>query len=230
MMDEARGPDRPRPRIKSGVTWVGPATLRVWVTLGVSLALFFLFPADLLFHGPITSADPAISSWLHTHMQARATQFLFLFTHLHSTIGLIVMTLLIAVFLFVKKRASMIVWMVLTIQGGQVLNVAVKEAFHRSRPHFDDPLVQLATYSFPSGHAAGSTVFWGFACVLACAWPAPSRLRNALMVIAPLMVAFTCLSRVYLGAHYFSDVLAGVCEGIAWVCVCELLRARTMRA
>src|SRR5947209_3293599 len=81
------------------------------------------------------------------------------------------------------------------------------------------PLLTLTTYSFPSGHAAGSTVFWGFVCVVAWHWPARDPLRRAVAVIAPAMVALTCLSRVYLGAHYFSDVLAGICEGIAWVCV-----------
>jgi len=200
------------------------------MVLSAALALFALFAADLVFHGPITSIDPAISLWLHAHMQSGATKFLFLFTHPHSTIGLIVMTAMLAVFLVVKKRARMIPWMLLTIQGGQLLNVAVKDVFQRTRPNFDDPVVQLATYSFPSGHAAGSTVFWGFACVLAWSWPAPVALRRALAAIAPLTVALTCLSRVYLGAHYFSDVLAGVCEGIAWVCACEMLRARTMRA
>ena len=49
-------------------------------------------------------------------------------------------------------------------------------------------------------------------------------------MIAPLLVALTCLSRVYLGAHYLTDVVAGVCEGVAWVCVCTALRARTMHA
>ena len=200
-----------------------------WALAG-SAALFAAFAADLLLHGPVTSSDPAISQWLHAHMQPWATTILFGFTHLHSTSGLIAMTALVALVLFVKGRAATIPWLVLTVQGGQLLNVAVKEAFHRARPHFDDPVVQLATYSFPSGHAAGSTVFWGFMCLLAWAWPASPGFRRALAVIAPLMVAFTCLSRVYLGAHYLSDVLAGIGEGIAWVCLCGMLRTRTMRA
>jgi undecaprenyl-diphosphatase len=200
------------------------------VTLFVALALFATFASDLVLRGPITSVDPAISTWLHAHMQPAATQVLFLFTHVHSTIGLSVVSALLAILLVVRKRVKWIPWLLLTVQGGQVLNVLVKDAFHRARPHFDDPVITLASYSFPSGHAAGSTVFWGFVCVLAWHWRARDAIRRALAVMAPLMVAFTCLSRVYLGAHYFSDVLAGVCEGIAWVCICELLRARTMHA
>jgi membrane-associated phospholipid phosphatase len=198
--------------------------------LAVSVALFVLIAADLILHGPLTSADPASSIWLHAHMQAGLTRFLFFFTHLHSTIGLIAMSAGIALVLALKQRVRYIPWLLLTVQGGQLLNVLVKNAFQRPRPHFDEPLVTLASYSFPSGHAAGSTVFWGFVCVLAWSWPARPPVRRLLAVIAPLLVALTCLSRVYLGAHYLTDVVAGVCEGVAWVCVCTALRARTMHA
>lgn len=200
------------------------------VTLLLALALFALLAGDLLLHGPVTALDPSIGAWLHAHMQPAVTQVLFVFTHVHSTIGLSIMSALVAAALILRKRANMILWLLLTVQGGQVLNVVVKDAFQRPRPHFDDPVVTLATYSFPSGHAAGATVFWGFLCVLAASWPVRQPIRRALFVIAPLMVLFTALSRMYLGAHYFSDVLAGICEGLAWVCVCDLLRARTMRA
>ena len=120
--------------------------------------------------------------------------------------------------------------MLLTVQGGQVLNSLVKDVFHRARPHWDAPLVELSTYSFPSGHAAGSTVFWAFLCMLAWWWPARPAVKRTVAMFAVLMVVLTCVSRVYLGAHYLSDVLAGVCEGVAWASVCALLRARTMRA
>ena len=193
------------------------------------VTLFTILAADLLLHGPLTSADPAISSWFHGHMRPAVTAFLFFFTHLHSTIGLDVMSVLVAVFLAVKHRARWIGWLLLTVQGGQLLNVLVKDSFQRPRPHFDHPLVTLATYSFPSGHAAGSTVFWGFVCVLAWSWPARDSIRRLLAVVAPLVVALTCLSRVYLGAHYLTDVVAGVCEGVAWVCACVLLRYRLVR-
>lgn len=200
-----------------------------WI-VGSAIALFAVLAADLLLHGPLTSADPATSSWFHAHMRPALTAFLFFFTHLHSTIGLVAMSAGIALFLALKRRVQWIPWLLLTVQGGQLLNVLLKDSFQRPRPHFDHPLVTLATYSFPSGHAAGSTVFWGFVCVLAWSWPARASLRRLLAVVAPAMVVLTCVSRVYLGAHYLTDVAAGVCEGIAWVCVCAALHARTMRA
>lgn len=198
--------------------------------LAASVALFAVLAADLLLHGPLTAADPAIDAWLHGHMQPALTSSFFFFTHLHSTVGLLAMSAALSLFLAWKRRGRWIGWLLLTVQGGQLLNVLVKNTFQRPRPHFDQPLVTLASYSFPSGHAAGTTVFWGFVCVLAWSWPARPSIRRGLLVIAPAMVVLTCASRVYLGAHYLTDVIAGVCEGVAWVCVCEALRARTMRA
>jgi undecaprenyl-diphosphatase len=198
--------------------------------LAGSVALFAVLAADLLLHGPLTAADAAIGAWLHARMQPALTGFLFVFTHLHSTRGLLAMSAAIALFLAWQGRARWIGWLLLTVQGGQLLNVLAKNIFQRPRPHFDEPLVTLASYSFPSGHAAGTTVFWGFVCVLAWSWPARAPIRRALGAIAPAMVVLTCASRVYLGAHWLTDVVAGVCEGVAWVCVCEALRARTMRA
>jgi undecaprenyl-diphosphatase len=204
---------------------------RSLLALGAGGALFAFAAADLLLHGPLTAADPAISTWLHGHMQPVATTVLFAFTHLHSTIGLSIMSAVLAVFFVATHRPRWILPLLLTVQGGQLLNAGLKDMFGRARPHWDDPLITLTTASFPSGHAAGTTVFWGFVCVAAWSLDAPVAVKRALSVIAPLMVFATCLSRVYLGAHYFSDVLAGVGEGTAWVALCTLLlRARTMRA
>jgi undecaprenyl-diphosphatase len=116
--------------------------------------------------------------------------------------------------------------LVAAVPGGMLLNVAMKHVFARARPHFDEPVITLGTTSFPSGHAAGTTVFWGFLCVAAWALDAPPAAKRVLLVLAPLMVVATCFSRVYLGAHYFSDVIAGVGEGVAWVALCGLLASR----
>lgn len=201
------------------------------IVLAASVLFFALFAADLVFHGPVTDADAGVSLWLHEHMQPVFTSVLFAFTHVHSTLGLSIMSGLLAVFLALRKRVALIGWMLLTVPGGQILNVVVKDIFHRARPHWDQPLVTLSSFSFPSGHAAGSTVFWGFVLVACGALDAPVWVRRTLAVAGVIAVALTALSRVYLGAHYLSDVLAGICEGTAWVCACKLaMDARTIRA
>ena len=199
------------------------------MTLGVALALFALFAADLMLGGPVTSADPALSMWLHERMHPAVTRALFLFTHMHSTMGLAIMSALFAVALIALRRPWWIAWLLLTVQGGQLLNAGLKQVFQRTRPVWDEPLVTLSTASFPSGHAAGTTVFWGFVCVAAWSLPAPRWVKRVLLVVAPMMVLLTALSRVYLGAHYVSDVLAGIAEGVVWVVVCTGLKLRLNR-
>jgi membrane-associated phospholipid phosphatase len=193
---------------------------RAYAWLAVGVLLFAFAALDLLWQGPLTSVDPQVSTWLHARMQPAVTQLLLVFTRVHSTAGLLAMSGALAVFLLVKRKPWLVLQLLLTVQGGQLLNAGLKQVFQRARPHWDEPLLALSTASFPSGHAAGTTVFWGFVCVAAWAVDAPAGLKRALVVVAPLMVLATCFSRVYLGAHYFSDVIAGVGEGIAWVALC----------
>jgi len=204
---------------------------RLEAAASVALVFFALFSIDLLLGGPITSADLAQSVWLRERMQPQVTQLLIFVTHWHGTEGILAMSALLAVLLYATGRRRLIPWMLLTVQGGQALNVLVKQMFERARPQWDNPILTLTTYSFPSGHAVASTVFWGFVCVVAWHWPASAHVRREVLAIALLMVGLTSFSRVYLGAHFVSDVLAGICEGVAWLCACLLVRrALTMRA
>jgi len=107
--------------------------------------------------------------------------------------------------------------------GGMLLNALLKLWFVRARPPFDNPILILRTYSFPSGHTMLATVFYVTLCVFVV-----TRLRNlksrALAIsFVILMIALVALSRMYLGAHYFTDILAALMEGIAWVAASLLL-------
>ena len=99
------------------------------------------------------------------------------------------------------------------VPAGMLLNAGLKTVFHRPRPQLGDPLVHLLTLSFPSGHAAGSTVFYGALCALAFARWRRRSIRVTVVVLAAGMVLLVTFSRVYLGAHYLSDVVAGVALG-----------------
>ncbi|WP_395406963.1 phosphatase PAP2 family protein [Pseudoduganella sp. UC29_106] len=81
---------------------------------------------------------------------------------------------------------------------------------------FDEPLLTLATYSFPSGHTVAATLFYG---LLACYLVMRGR-RWLPVAGATLMVLLVACSRMYLGVHYLSDVLAAVAEGVAWLAIC----------
>ncbi|MBV9890259.1 MAG: phosphatase PAP2 family protein, partial [Rhizobacter sp.] len=95
----------------------------------------------------------------------------------------------------------------------------LKLAFHRGRPSFDDPFVTLATYSFPSGHVAGSTIFYGLLVVAVFARTTSARWRALAVAGALLAVALVAFSRMLLGAHFLSDVIAAFAEGAAWLAI-----------
>jgi membrane-associated phospholipid phosphatase len=85
---------------------------------------------------------------------------------------------------------------------------------------FDDPILRLETWSFPSGHSSGALMIYGMLAYL-LARAIPSRwIHDAIAVAAAFLIALIGLSRMYLGVHYFSDVIGGYAAGIVWLAAC----------
>jgi undecaprenyl-diphosphatase len=148
------------------------------------------------------------------------TRFMLTVSNLHDTLATISYVALLGIWFASRNDRYWLVILLATIPSGMLLNVFMKYEFHRARPVFDQPLLTLSTYSFPSGHAENATLLYG---VLAAYFVA--RLRSwrwsvAIFFAAGMMVALVGLSRMYLGVHYLSDVLAGVIEGVAWLVLC----------
>jgi undecaprenyl-diphosphatase len=148
------------------------------------------------------------------------TRFMLFIAHVQGVAGTIGMTLLLGWWLHRQRERYWLLALAVTVPGGMLLNTVLKFVFHRARPHFDHPLLELSTYSFPSGHAVHATLVYG---LLACYLVPRARTRPrqaAIVVAACLLVALVALSRMYLGVHYLSDVLAAIAEGCAWLAVC----------
>jgi undecaprenyl-diphosphatase len=108
-----------------------------------------------------------------------------------------------------------------TMVGGALLNPALKEAFRRARPSGIDALASSHGYSFPSGHAMGAMMLFGsLAYVIYFSIDHSRRMRVLTVVLCALVILTIGGSRVYLGVHYLSDVLAGFAAGLCWVAVC----------
>jgi membrane-associated phospholipid phosphatase len=102
--------------------------------------------------------------------------------------------------------------------GALVLNQGMKLAFARPRPTLWHPLVQETSYSFPSGHALGSLVLYGFlAYLLVRFYPRTALLTYSTAVI---VIGLIGLSRLYLGVHYPTDIMAGYIVGLLWLSIC----------
>lgn len=107
------------------------------------------------------------------------------------------------------------------VVGGFGLNVLLKIAFARERPDLWPALVTEITYSFPSGHATMATVFFGGAAAVVLHLSRRPLVRAAALVLATAAILMVAASRVYLGAHWTTDVAGGVLLGLFWVSVCS---------
>jgi len=195
------------------------------LTLGVALLLVaaWLFGAiaeDVVTGATITLVDVRLAHWFHDRATPGFTRAMLFVTHWNGIVGSSIMAVLLALWFWRLHAHYWLIVCLVAVPGGMLLNVALKHVFRRTRPSFDDPLLSLMTYSFPSGHTAAATVFYG---LLACylvrrvrTW----RARALVMLGAVVMVMLVALSRMYLGVHYLSDVLAAAAEGAAWLAIC----------
>ena len=127
---------------------------------------------------------------------------------------------LFAVYLAWRRNWYWLLCLGVAVPFGMLLNVFMKYAYHRARPSFDNPLLALTTYSFPSDHVAGSTLFYGVMAAMLVSKINAWRWRVMIVFAAIAIVALVALTRVYLGVHYLSDVLAAFAEGVAWLTLC----------
>jgi membrane-associated phospholipid phosphatase len=190
--------------------------------------LFGIIAEDVASADTITVLDLNVAHWFHAHANPALTEFTLFITDIHGVLGITVLSVLTELVFIWKREWYWLLALAVSVAGGMLINVLVKYAFHRARPSFDDPLLTLTTYSFPSGHTAGSMLFYGvLTAYLVChirSW----RWRIPVVVIAVLIVIAVGTSRIYLGAHYLSDVLAAVAESIAWLAL-SLTTVSTLR-
>lgn len=190
--------------------------IRAFVVLG-SVALFALLAADVLMVGPLARFDPEAVRFVAGQRAPWLTTGMLALSRLHETLMLLGATALVAAWMAWRRQLARAL-LLAAIPSGMGLNWLLKQAFARARPDLD-PLVQLETFSFPSGHAVASTLFYGSLCLLFLQERRPRPQRALAVAAAATMVALVCFSRIYLGAHYPSDVLAGASVGCAWLAV-----------
>jgi membrane-associated phospholipid phosphatase len=169
-----------------------------------------------------TGLDNRIAEELHEHATGPLTEFFEAVTTLGNGIVLAGVTAIAAYLLARRRHFREAVLMVLAYVGAEVLSYSLKLAFRRDRPFFTDPLATLSTYSFPSGHATVSVAVYGaVSLVLLRRLTGPARV--VCLAAAVLLVSLIGFSRLYLGVHFFSDVLAGFSVGLAWLALCVVV-------
>jgi undecaprenyl-diphosphatase len=192
-----------------------------------ALALLWLaLAADVLYGGPVSHLDVWLAERVQVPRRSALTLALVLWTNLHSYLAILCYAALFAALLARRRAWPWVAGIAFAVPGALVLNYALKLAIQRTRPVLENPVLALNTYSFPSGHAAASTAFYGMlAAYLATRYPAQ---RRAFCAVAAMLVALVGYSRMALGVHYFGDVLGAALSTGAWLVIClAAVHART---
>ncbi|WP_174189819.1 phosphatase PAP2 family protein, partial [Nocardia barduliensis] len=137
-------------------------------------------------------------------------------TRLGGTGTLVLMLVVGALWLLLRRLPRLAVYVALTGAGGLILNPVVKELVARLRPVVETPVHTAGGWSFPSGHAMSSLVCYGVV-LLVFAPTLQAGPRRALTGLVVLVVIAVGLSRIALGVHYLTDVLAGWLLGSLWL-------------
>jgi membrane-associated phospholipid phosphatase len=170
-----------------------------------------------------TKVDHRFANWLHEHATPRLTTFFENVTRLGNVSTLVVVVLVGVVVLWRKRLFRDLVLLLLAAVGAEMITVGLKLGFERERPFFSDPLAHESSYSFPSGHASVSLAVYGTIGFIAARHLAGRKAQVAALAAAAVLIVFIGFSRLYLGVHFLSDVVAGFSLGLAWVTLCAVL-------
>jgi phosphatidylglycerophosphatase B len=186
--------------------------------LALSASLWaFGFIVDEQIRERETRTDERLANWLHGSATDPFTDVFRAITWLGNFTTLLAVTLLaIGIFLRRRERTDA-VFVGLALVGAQVLSSGMKLGFRRERPFFSDPLATEHTYSFPSGHALVSLAVYGSIALVLARRLRTRGARVLLLTGASVLVLAIGFSRLYLGVHFLSDVLAGYAAGTAWL-------------
>ncbi len=157
--------------------------------------------------------DTPILLFMYTHATPVLDLVMIFFSLIGYRFGVVPVDLLVlGLFLWRRRWGDALFWG-LAVGGAAILNLAAKQSFERIRPQLWLSIAPETTYSFPSGHAMGSMAL--AAALVVLLWP--TRWRSITLLVGAFFVLMVGLSRVYLGVHYPSDILAGWAASLAWV-------------
>jgi len=210
-------------RARERLLWLDLPVLVGLVLLAAGLWAFAVLAEDVTSGDPIVSLDVRLANWLYEHARPPLTRAFLVVTTLGSSLVLIPAAAAAALWLYRRRSPADALFVVLALGGALALNGLFKSVFERERPSFPDPLADASWFSFPSGHASASVALYGALALLAARRLRSWWARCACIGAAAALAALIGFSRLYLGVHYLSDVLAGFSLGLVWLAGCTLV-------
>ncbi len=189
----------------------------ILASLGAAVLALFLFAwlGNEMLQGDTRHFDQVVREWMHSYASPGMTRVMNAISLLGYNVLIIELVIALAVFAKLRWRRAAL-WLTVAMAGSLVLDLTLKHIYHRTRPtaYFG---MAPHSYSFPSGHAMCSFCFYGVLAGLLSARTKPLAWRLLIWFAAAALVIAIGLSRIYLGVHYPSDVVAGYLAAAVWV-------------
>jgi undecaprenyl-diphosphatase len=193
--------------------------------LGGLATVGFLLLADLYAESEaIVDLDTRVERWVVTSMPGWAEWLARPFTWAGGLVGVVLVVGAVLVVLLRAGRPADAVFLAAVTVGVQIVVALLKSHHARPRPDAGSPIELPQSSSFPSGHAATGIAVGGALAVVWAERPRTGAARAGALALCLLVGLAVGASRVVLNVHYVSDVLAGYCVGLAWLCACLLVR------
>lgn len=196
----------------------------IWgIVAGVSLLLLFAKLAEDLLYHELGTFDTVVTQYIQSFSTSEITKINILITQIASpTSDIIVLLVMGSYLLFHLRHTWEALALAINLAGGGLLNLILKNIFHRTRPDIVH-LVKVSGYSFPSGHAMVSASFYGMlGYIIWLNLCERNKTSWHVWVLTNVFVIAIGLSRIYLGVHFPSDVIAGFAAGGVWLIGCIL--------
>ncbi len=199
--------------------------LGLHLTIGLILSVIFVWAfggitEDVLTGDPLVAVDQWVLHNVRYFRTPAVTDLMVAFSQLGRGAFITAGSLAVTAYFSVKRRFDSLVTYSSAILGGSLLVFILKTAIHRVRPMPDHALVKVGGWSFPSGHAMMSVIYYGMIAYFVIRGAHSWRLRVFVVIAAWFLIFLVGLSRIYLQAHYLSDVLAGYAGGLFWLSMC----------
>lgn len=165
--------------------------------------------------------DQQISTFIYSWRNPALTKLMLFITNLGAGYMLAIAVLIVIFFVWEKHKREALAFAIILVMGLGI-NVSLKQMIQRSRPTMS-PLVVEKSYSFPSGHAMNSSVFYLAISFYTYHFTRKKKLSLMATAVAIVLILLIGFSRVYLGVHYPSDVVAGYIVGVWWLITAILI-------
>ena len=207
-----------RSRFKPGIFFGLPFTILLLLT-SINLAMLSELAEHVVNSGNMKTLDMNVSGWFFNLRNPVLSKGLYYFTQLGSFYGVTIGTALVSLFLMWQRRGFQLLASLISVLGSSISMYYSKLYFHRERPLNIAYYTTENSFSFPSGHSTSAMALVGLLCYFCLTEIKNKTTRILLFLMGVMYILLIGISRIYLGVHFLTDVLAGYLLGFLWVLV-----------